>query len=95
MLLYSSRANPNAPLDRCSDYDILLAVRDVPTFYADHSWLGSFGPVLIVFRNPLGEREGYPASLFVTHYEDGVKADFAFVASDLFDLAGPAIPSTR
>jgi len=82
MLLYSSRANPDAPLDRFSDYDILLAVRDVPTFYADDSWLGSFGPVLIVFRNPLGEREGCPASLFVTHYEDGVKADFAFVATD-------------
>lgn len=89
MLLYSSRANPNAPLDRFSDYDILLAVRDVPAFYADDSWLGSFGSVLMVLRNPLGERGGHPTSLFIAHYEDGVKADFAFVATEyLIWLAG-------
>ena len=82
LLLYSSRANPGASLDRFSDYDVLLAVRDVPAFYAADRWLGDFGPVLVVFRNPLGERDGFPASLFVTHYEDGVKVDFGFVAAD-------------
>jgi len=79
MLLYSSRARPGGSLDAFSDYDLLLEVRDAAALHCDDRWLGEVGPVLVVFKNPLGDREGLPASLFVTHYEDGLKIDFAFV----------------
>ena len=45
MLLYSSRANPDAVVDRFSDYDILLAVDDVRGFHQDDSWMDVFGDV--------------------------------------------------
>ena len=86
MLLYSSRANPNAPIDEFSDYDVLLAVRDADAFYKEDQWLSDFGAVLTVFRNPVERRDGFARSLFVTHYEDGVKADFAFVDSGYFSF---------
>jgi aminoglycoside 6-adenylyltransferase len=86
MLLYSSRANPNAPIDEFSDYDVLLAVWDADAFYKEDQWLSDFGAVLTVFRNPMERRDGFARSLFVTHYEDGVKADFAFVDSGYFSF---------
>lgn len=45
-LLTSSRANPRAPVDELSDYDIELYVRDLTPFLTD-TWLASFGEILI------------------------------------------------
>jgi aminoglycoside 6-adenylyltransferase len=78
MLLYSSRANPNAPVDIFSDYDVLLAVTDVHPFHEDDSWTEEFGKVLVVFRNPIDLEHGFECFGFVTHYEEGVKIDYGF-----------------
>ena len=78
MLLYSSRANPQAPIDVFSDYDILLGVRDVHRYYEDDGWLEDFGKVLVVFRNPIGQEQGFECFGFITHYQEGIKVDYSF-----------------
>ena len=78
MLLYSSRANPQARIDIFSDYDILLAVTDVRRFHEDDHWLEDFGKVLVVFRNPISLDHGFECFGFVTHYRDGTKIDYGF-----------------
>ena len=87
MLLYSSRANPGAPVDRFSDYDLLLAVSDVHRFFDHDHWLEDFGEVLVVFRNPIGVEFGFECSGFITHYRDGVKVDFGFYPVDFLTWA--------
>jgi aminoglycoside 6-adenylyltransferase len=76
MVLTSSRAIPNAPTDRLSDYDVLLALTEVRPFYEDRAWLEAFGRVLVVYRDPLHDYRGLPASCYVTQYENGLKIDF-------------------
>lgn len=77
MILTSSRAIPGAPLDILSDYDVILVVRDVGPFYGDRAWLGDFGPVLVVYRDPLQPHYGFQKSCYVTQYENGLKIDFS------------------
>ena len=48
MILTSSRAKPNAPLDALSDYDVILVVRDIHPFLEDETWLEDFGKVLVM-----------------------------------------------
>jgi len=76
MLLTSSRAVPQAPVDVFSDYDVILAVGEVHPFYEDRTWLEAFGSVLVVYRDPLEPYYGYPKSEYVTQYESGLKIDF-------------------
>jgi aminoglycoside 6-adenylyltransferase len=76
MLLTSTRAIPNGMTDQLSDYDIILALIDVLPFHADRSWLGSFGPVLAVYHDPMVSYLGFPKSAYVTQYENGLKIDF-------------------
>jgi aminoglycoside 6-adenylyltransferase len=82
MLLYSSRANPAAPVDVFSDYDVLLAVTDVRALRSDAHWLEDFGKVLVVFRNPIGLEHGFESFGFITHYEDGTKIDYGIYPVD-------------
>ena len=77
LLLTSSRAIPNAPVDVFSDYDVILAVREVEPFYRDRSWLGAFGRVLVLYRDPLIVEDGLERSAYVTQYENGLKIDFS------------------
>ena len=76
MLLTSTRSNPDAPTDLFSDYDVILAVTDVRPFFEDRSWLGDFGPVLVVYRDPIRQREGGESFAYITQYENGLKIDF-------------------
>lgn len=77
VILTSSRAIPDASMDILSDYDPILVVRDVDPFYQDRAWLGDFGPVLVVYRDPLTPYYGFPKTCFVTQYEHGLKIDFS------------------
>ncbi len=77
MLLTSSRAIPQAPSDVFSDYDVILAVGDVQPFYKERSWLEAFGPVLVLYRDPLILDRGLERSAYVTQYENGLKLDFS------------------
>ena len=50
LVLTSSRANPNPPVDLFSDYDAILVVRDIHPFFENRNWLSAFGKVLVVYR---------------------------------------------
>jgi aminoglycoside 6-adenylyltransferase len=76
MILTSSRAVPNAPVDAFSDYDVILILRDIHPYFADRGWLGDFGPVLAVYRDPILLQDGWEKSGYVVQYENGFKADF-------------------
>jgi len=76
IILTSSRSNPNAQIDRFSDYDPILVVSDIWQ-YIDDRWLGDFGKVLTVYRDPIRKEYGYERFTRVTQYEDGLKIDFS------------------
>jgi aminoglycoside 6-adenylyltransferase len=94
MLLTSSRAIPQAPSDVFSDYDVILALRDVHPFYADRTWLEAFGPVLVLYRDPLIRERGLERSAYVTQYENGLKIDFSLWPVELLQqvVADPKLP---
>lgn len=46
MLLTSSLANPDAPVDQFSDLDIEFAVKNIHRFLANDDWLSNFGVVM-------------------------------------------------
>jgi aminoglycoside 6-adenylyltransferase len=76
MLLTSSRASPNARVDPFSDFDIILVVRDIHPYLDDETWLGYFGKVLVLYRDPIRLEHGSERFCRVTQYEDGTKIDF-------------------
>lgn len=77
VVLTSSRAIPDAPLDLFSDYDVILALRSIQPFYEDRTWLEAFGPVLALYRDPLIDDNGLKRSAYVVQYENGLKIDFS------------------
>ncbi|HXV43173.1 MAG TPA: aminoglycoside 6-adenylyltransferase, partial [Anaerolineae bacterium] len=76
VVLTSSRAIPNAPVDLFSDYDVILSLPSIEPFHADRTWLEVFGPVLAVYRDPLIDEDGLVRSAYVVQYENGLKIDF-------------------
>jgi aminoglycoside 6-adenylyltransferase len=78
MVLTSSRAIPNNPYtDEYSDYDVILALRDVQPFHDCREWLAAFGTVLAMYRDPMHEEDGLYCSGNVVQFEDGLKIDFS------------------
>ena len=80
-LLTSTRANPGAPVDIFSDYDVILVVRDIRLYEPD-AWLEDFGRVLVVYRDPIHLDHGLPCFARITQYEDGSKIDFTLCPVD-------------
>ena len=78
MLLTSTRAVPNAPMDEYSDYDVVLIVKDIHPFFEDRSWLEDFGKVLVAYWDPihLDPDHGIEKVANVIQYADGLKIDF-------------------
>ena len=78
MLLTSTHANPSAPVDVLSDYDVVLVVEDVRPFFEDRSWLESFGEVLVSYWDPIYPEpdHGIEQTGNVIQYADGLKIDF-------------------
>jgi aminoglycoside 6-adenylyltransferase len=94
MLLTSSRAVPNGPVDVLSDYDVVLILRDIQPFFESRGWLADFGPVLAAYRDPLLRDNGLPHSAYVTQYASGLKIDFTLwpVAMLQRIAAAPQLP---
>jgi aminoglycoside 6-adenylyltransferase len=97
VLLTSTRAIPDAPIDALSDYDVILIVHDVQPFVADRRWLNDFGDVLVAYWDPL-----HPDPVFgiercgnVTQFADGLKIDFTLWPVALFQqiIAAPVLPA--
>src|ERR1051325_173412 len=77
VLLTSTRAVPNAPMDDLSDYDLILFVEDVHPFHEEQDWLEYFGEVLVAYWDPIYPDPDYGLDKFgnVTQYSDGLKID--------------------
>jgi aminoglycoside 6-adenylyltransferase len=78
MLLTSTRAVPNATVDFLSDYDVILIVEDIHSYYENRRWLEDFGEVLVVYWDPIypDPEHGIEKTANVTQYADGLKIDF-------------------
>jgi aminoglycoside 6-adenylyltransferase len=85
MLLTSTRAISNEPVDAFSDYDVILLVPNIHPFFEDRTWLDDFGPVLVVYRDPIQPEPGYGLERFayVTQYANGLKIDFILFPVEL------------
>jgi aminoglycoside 6-adenylyltransferase len=79
MILTSSRANPHAPLDAFSDYDLVLVVNDIRPYHNNQSWLADFGEVLVMYQDPIHIDYGFENFALITQYADGLKIDFHVV----------------
>ena len=93
-ILTSSRAIPHAHTDRFSDYDVILILTNIDSFFADRSWLDAFGSVLALYRDPLIVERGFERSAYVTQYDDGLKIDFNLWPVELLRqiVAEPQLP---
>lgn len=95
MILTSTRTNPHQKLDPFSDYDVIVVVNaDVRAWAEPDTWLEDFGPVMVVYRDPVfsvagGERFGR-----VTMYQDGTKIDYTIMALGVWQamVAQPQLP---
>ncbi len=95
LILTSSRTNPGAHLDVFSDYDVILVVKNIREFLNTEDWLGDFGPVLVVYRDPVRLEHGFERFTRVTQYEDGTKIDFTVWPIELLKqiVAEPELPT--
>lgn len=76
VLLESSRAVEHAPLDRFSDYDVLLVVSDIRPFADDNDWQRSIAEPLVRFGDA-GELLGFTTYSRLVLYQDHTKIDYA------------------
>ena len=76
VILESSRAVAGAPLDRFSDYDILLVVAETRPFSKDTGWQRFFGEPLVRFGDSK-ETLGHTTYFRLVFYQDHTKIDFA------------------
>lgn len=97
MLMTSTRAVPNAPLDDLSDYDVVLVVTDIHPFHEERSWLNDFGEVLVAYWDPIYSDPETGANKFgnVIQYADGLKIDFTLYPISWLPavVQSPALPA--
>lgn len=75
LVLESSRAVDQAPLDALSDYDVLLVVSDMRPFIEDDTWLSAYGTPIVTFSNSLSDWEA-DSYIRMALYEDHTKIDY-------------------
>ena len=76
VILESSRAVDQAPLDRFSDYDILLVISDARPFAESNDWQRFFGEPLVRFGDSV-DVLGIETHMRLVVYRDHTKIDFA------------------
>lgn len=93
-VLTSTRAATGGPTDEFSDYDVIYVVRDVRPYLND-AWLGDFGQVLNLYRDPVRKEFGCERFTRVTQYENGLKIDFSVCAAGWLEavLEQPSLPA--
>ena len=52
LILTSSLTNPQTETDEFTDYDVIVVAKDIKPYLKDESWLGEFGKVLALYREP-------------------------------------------
>lgn len=76
LLLTSSRARPDAPIDQFSDWDVIVVVGDEQQFANKESWIDRLGTPMVLFRTTQ-QVDGVEVPARLVLYEDGTKIDFA------------------
>lgn len=76
IIMTSTRAIPNGPVDALSDYDLILVAADVYPFYHSRDWLAAFGRVLALYRDPITPDGDFEMVGYIVQFEDGLKIDF-------------------
>lgn len=94
MVLTSTRTRPGFKVDRLSDYDVVVAVRDITPYFDSIDWLGDFGTLLVRYRDPIRTQLGFRRFASITQYEDTLKIDFSLVELGLLPAiaALPTLP---
>lgn len=81
-VLNGSRANPDAPTDELSDFDVIYVVRDVALLVEDKSWLEPFGDRLIM-QEPDAMDGAWPKQshryAFLMQFTDGNRIDLTLI----------------
>jgi len=76
MLMTSTRAIPDGPVDILSDYDLILVASDIYPFFSSRDWLAAFGRVLTLYRDPIVRNGDYVTVGYVVQFEHDLKIDF-------------------
>ena len=94
VLLTSSYAIADGPVDVFSDYDVILVVKEIRYFYENRTWLENFGRILVMYRDPLEPKGGFLKFGNVTQYESGLKIDFTLWPVELLQkvVGDPSLP---
>jgi aminoglycoside 6-adenylyltransferase len=95
MLMTSTRAITNGPVDALSDYDLILIASNVYPFYESRDWLAAFGRVLALYRDPITPDGAFETVGYVVQFEDGLKIDFWVWPTGLLQriLQEPQLPT--
>jgi len=93
-ILTSTKAVPDAAVDRFSDLDVILVLSDIGSLCDDRRWLFDFGDVLAAWRDAEGLMLQPPRTCWVTQYTDGSKIDFTLWPVELLRAAAasPSLP---
>jgi aminoglycoside 6-adenylyltransferase len=89
LILTSTRARPDGPVDELSDYDVIVLVDDVPAFVRREAWLEARPGALARWGDEserLGERTVFRGVV----YADGTKIDWSIWPAALLELVGTA-----
>jgi hypothetical protein len=82
MILTSSRARPDGPVDDLSDYDVVLAVSDAEGFVRDDGWQSAYGEPMVRWGDQ-AELYGLATYFRSVVYTDHVKFDYTLLPTEL------------
>ncbi len=90
MLLTNSRAGSPGGADALSDFDIILAVRDIRPYFVDRAWISDFGVVLVTYWDALyaDPETGFEVFGNVVQYDTGLRIDFTLWPVELLRRIG-------
>lgn len=93
LILTSSRAVPDMPTERLSDYDLIVVLADVDRFLRDEGWLQTYGTPIVRF-NDHHVLNGHDTYARLVLYEDGTKIDYTLWPVALLQkvAAAPQLP---
>lgn len=84
MILTSSRARPDGPVDPLSDYDVILVVSDVGPFAFDDAWVSDYGKPMVRWGDQ-DEMHGLTTYFRGVVYQNYVKVDYSIWPVELLE----------
>ena len=84
LILTSSRARPDGPVDALSDYDVIIAVAHAEAFSDEDGWVSGYGRPMVRWGDQ-GVLCGLTSFFHGVVYEDGVKVDYTVAPDELLE----------